>query len=397
MTMSIISRVLLLAGLLWSVGCATEGSAVYKSARMLAEQNETSGEVAQSPPTTPIPGSIGSVNSAPAIPPGVPLTKPADQRLVIYSAGFRVVVADVPGTIRSIIASAEKFGGFMQEVAANVVVVRVPAAHFQDAVAAIEAAGEVVDRQIKAQDITEEMRDLKIRLDNAEMLRKRLLDILAKADKVEDAIKVETELARVSEQIDAAKGKIRYLESQAAMSTLRVELNSPAVQNARGSGPKLPFAWVEQIGDGLVAGQVNQQVRKAGFFSRGPSFKPPAGFVRYYEESSQIDAMDAGGLLIRVQRHANVDKANTDFWSKLIRRSLVEGRAAFVVSTEDLPKDGGHLIQCTRDVGGKPFGYIICIKRSSKYVTTFEAWGPKDEFEAAYPALRAAAVSVDAD
>jgi hypothetical protein len=381
---------------------------VYKQSNELSEENRRLGAAIETDaasstfakgPTTPVPGSIGTetIPHAPALAQGAAATKPAEPRLVIYSAGFRVVVADVPGTIRSIIKSAEDLGGFMQEVSGSSVVVRVPANHFQEAVATIEKAGEVVDRQIKAQDITEEMRDLKIRLDNAETLRTRLLEILKKAEKVEDAIKVEAELARVSEQIDAAKGKIRYLESQAAMSTLRVELNSPVVQNAKGTGPKLPFAWVEQIGDGLVAGQVNQQVRKAGFFSRGPSFKPPPGFVRYYEEESRIDAMDAGDLLIRVQRHTNFDKADTGFWAKLIRKSLVESRGAAVVASEDLPKDGGHVIQCTREVGGKPFGYVVCIKRSSKYVTVFEAWGPKDQFDAAYPALRAAAMSVDAD
>jgi hypothetical protein len=397
---SILRRLILIA-LPAVAGCMAEPTA-YKQNSSLADENarlpaSTLGEET----ALQAPGSIGATATPPpagaALAPGAPATKPADARLVIYSAGFRVVVADVPGTIRSIIASAEKLGGFMQEVSGSAVTIRVPAAQFPAAVQAIEAVGQVVDRQIKAQDITEEMRDLRIRLDNAENLRKRLLDILAKADKVEDAIKVETELARVSEQIDAAKGKIRYLESQAAMSTLRVELNSPVPQNVRGTGPKLPFAWVEELGEGLVAGQVNQQIRKAGFFSRGPAFKPPVGFVRYYEESTRIDAMDAGSLLIRVQRRENVDKAPLEFWSKLITRSLVENRSAVVMASEDFPKDGGRVIRCTRDVAGKPLSYLVCIKRSNRSVTIMEAWGPKEQFDAVYDALRTSAASVDAD
>ena len=86
----------------------------------------------------------------------------------------------------------------MQEVAGASVTVRVPAAQFDQAVRAVEKTGEVVDRQLKASDVTEEMRDLHIRLDNAEKLRQRLLGILEKSQKVEDAIKVEAELARVS-------------------------------------------------------------------------------------------------------------------------------------------------------------------------------------------------------
>lgn len=254
-------------------------------------------------PTTPAPGSPGAEAAAkpsPVTPPVDPAAKPAaEARQVVYSAAYRVVVADVAGTLAAIQSSAERLGGYLQEVAGGSITVRVPAAKFTDACKAVETAGEVVDRQVKAQDVTEEMRDLAIRLANAEKMRERLLAILAKAEKVEDALKVEAELARVSGEIDQAKGKIRFMESRLAMSTVRVDLNAAVAQNARGA-TRLPFAWIEQLGDGLVAGQVQQAVRRAGFLSRGPTFAPPAEFVRYFEDADEADAMDAGGLLLRV-------------------------------------------------------------------------------------------------
>lgn len=332
---------------------------------------------------------------AAAVDPATPRAATQPARLIIYSAAFRVVVADVAGTIRSIIDSANEMGGHMQEVSGSAVVVRVPASRFQDAVQFVERSGEVTERQIKAQDITEQMMDLRIHLDNAEKLRQRLAELLAKADKIEDAIKIESELARVTGMIDATKGKIRFLESQAAMSTLRVELNSPVPQNSRGTGPRLPFAWVEQLGGGLVAGNIEQSTRKAGFFSRGPSFQPPAGFVRYYEASDEVDAMDAGGLLIRVQERDNMDKAALEFWSKLIRRQLVEGRALAITGEE--MASGGYVVTGTREVGGSAVGYMLAVKRTNSDVTIFEAWGPKAQFDQAVAALKKSALTIRGD
>ena len=358
-------------------------------------------------PSRPAAGSTGTGTGtagggAPGLKPPAPVVSPdadpqaepaAAARQVIYSAAFRVVVADVPGTLRSIREAAERMGGHLQEVAGSAITVRVPSARFNDAVEVVEKSGEVVDRQVRAQDVTEEMRDLRIRLDNAEQLRKRLQGLLEKADKVEDAIKIEAELARVSEQIDTTKGRIRYLDSQIAMSTLRVELNSPVPQNPRGTGPRLPFDWVNDLGEGLVAGQVRQDVKRAGFFGKGPMFKPPGDFVRYFEQPGWTEAMDAAGLMLRVQQHRNVDKAPLSFWSTLVRRTLVENRALAVAS------EGGdnkvYVLTGTRDIGGQPVGYVVSVERDADRVIVFEAWGPQDLFDQRFAALRESAVSIE--
>jgi hypothetical protein len=320
-------------------------------------------------------------------------TRPADARQVVYSAAFRVVVADVPGSLASIRAHAEKLGGHLQEVTGGTITVRVPAARFNDAVAFIERVGEVVDRQLRVQDVTEELHDLKTHIDNYEKLRKRFQDLLAKAEKVEDALKIEAELARVSEELDKAKGKLRFVESQVAMSTLRVELNAPQPQDPGGTGPRLPFEWVSQLGAGIVEGQVQPGVRKAGIFGRGPRFKPPPGFVRYYEDTGETEAMDAQGLRLRVQARRNVDKGALPFWSALVRKSLVEGRA-LAVSDEQTGKDY-YVLRGTREVGGKPLGYLLALERNDRRVVVFEAWGPQELVEANIEAMRESALSID--
>jgi hypothetical protein len=368
----------------------------YAPPRSAAVEYESdSGGASAETAAAPAPSdALFATTAAPAPAGDAPQAAPTEKRQVIYSASFRVVVADVAASIRVVTQAAEKLGGYMQEVAGSSVTIRVPAKQFEPAVAAVEQTGEVVDRQLKASDVTEEMRDLNIRLDNAEKLRQRLLGILEKSQKVEDAIRVEAELARVSEQIDAAKGRMRYLESQIAMSTIRVDFNAASKQNVNANAPRLPFAWVDELGAGVVAGEFQQSVTNVGLFGRGPLFKTPAGFVRYYENKDHAEAMDGNGLLLRVKDHANVDKAPLTFWSKLIRKSLLENRS-LVVDSNEVVGGNVYLLKGRRDVGGKPVGYMLSVERSDKKVIVFEAWGPLELFEKSADALTESAVSVE--
>lgn len=352
-------------------------------------------EAAPAPPALPAPAPADAADAV--VRPDVDADAGAP-RQVIYSAAFKVVVADVAGTLAAIRAHAEQLGGYLAEVNGAAITVRVPVGRFADAVAFVERAGEVVDRQLRAQDVTEELRDLNIHLDNDEKLRQRLQALLDKADKVEDILKIEAELTRVTEEIDRTKGRLRFLETQVAMSTVRVELNSPVPQRGQGSGGSpLPFHWIDELGAGLVEGQVQQAVKRAGIFGRGPRFRPPAGFVRYYEHDGEVEAMDAGDLRLRVLRRANVDKAGLAFWSQLARKTLVESRS-LAVASEEGGGDGDdfYLLRGARDVGGKRISYLLSIKRSNRAVVVFQAWGPAESFEANADAIRTSSLSIDA-
>ncbi|MEI8197027.1 MAG: DUF4349 domain-containing protein, partial [Phycisphaerae bacterium] len=223
------------------------------SAREFAASVNPSGEVRSAPSVevashstsaTDIPNAGDTLTLS-----AVPATQPA--RIVIYSASLDVVVADVARSLEVMRATAESLGGYMQELDKLSITVRVPAARFTAAVAIAERLGEVTDRNIKAQDITEQMRDLKIRLDNAEQVRLRLKDLVAKSEKMKDTLEIEKELERVTETIELLKGKIQFLSQQAAYSTLKVTFNSPLPQQHMVA--VIPFAWVRNLGDGLVA------------------------------------------------------------------------------------------------------------------------------------------------
>lgn len=317
----------------------------------------------------------------------------APVREVIYTADLGVIVVSIEQSTQAVQSLAEKIGGYLEESSSSSITIRVPASKFEDTIEKIAKLGEVIDRSIVASDVTEEMIDLNIRLDNANRTRARLLEHLAHSKKIGDTLKIEAELSRVSETIEQIEGTLRYQRSQISMSTITVDWTARTTSQPGTPTLGLPFQWVEELGDGLVTGQVAQMTRDPHLFDFGPSFEPPADFIRYYSSRYLVEALSADGLRIKVRRHENHDRGELAFWKDLARENLVRSRALAVTSERDLGDDRA-LITGTREVGGQTLGYMLLLKRMNKRVYTFEAWGPKTTFDENATALEASAKSL---
>ncbi len=316
------------------------------------------------------------------------------RREVIYTGDLRVVVVSITEANRSVQSLAERAGGYLQESDSHSITVRVPAPKFESTLDQIAKLGEEVDRSIAASDVTEEVLDLNIRLDNARKTRDRLIAHLAESKKITDTLKIEAELSRVSETIEQIEGKLRSMRSQIAMSTIRIDWTAQSPSFEAAVTPLgLPFEWIRALGDGLVAGQVEQLTRERRLFDFGPKFEPPSDFIRYYSSGDRVEALSADGLRIKVRRHANHDRGALAFWKDLARESLVRSRALAVADERDLGEDRA-LISGSREIGGQTLGYMLVLKRTPKDVYSFEAWGPKATLDTHAEALEASAKSL---
>ena len=380
------------AFLLLLAGCeASSFKSPAEYGRFASDTHLAAGTASETPaaahyfaPTTPPAPSDSTTVLADAVSPAE--VRPALQRQIIYSASFNLTVPDIAHTQQAIRTTAESLGGYLQELSGDSITVRVPAAKFNDTVTAVEKMGEVTLRQIKAQDITEEMRDLAIRLDNSEKIRDRLTALIEKSQKMEDTLKIEAELERVTQTIELLKGKIQYLSQQLAYSALRVQLNSPLPQKQLVA--QIPFQWVRDLGNGLVAGVAEPQPDTSTWFRRAARFDLPKSYVRYFERDEVTEAMSADGVLIKVQRQDNYHGGDADFWTRLCRRALVENRAVSITAEPASANAATRLLVGVKDVSGKPSGYLLGMYITDKHVYTFEAWGPQASFDRDLAALK---------
>jgi hypothetical protein len=168
--------------------------------------------------------------------------------LLVYEARLQMAVYKVDEIQRQAIALATELGGFLSEQAdQGRIVLRIPAGKFDAALERIEALGEIVQRWVKAQDVTDAFRDLELRLRNAEAMRDRLVQLLDKATDVKQSLEVERELDRVSERIEVLKGQLKLLSDRIAYSTITIEFQ-PKRAESLDSEFNLPFEWLRQLG-----------------------------------------------------------------------------------------------------------------------------------------------------
>ena len=166
--------------------------------------------------------------------PGLPSV--VTDRMIVRTANVSLLVEDVPETLESIARLVDRLDGTVVsssmrgdgDESSAIVTIRVPVATFDDALADLRRLGvRVVSENTGSQDVTEEYVDLDAQLRNLEATETQYLNLLNRADTVEDVLKVQRELSSVRGQIERIKGRLQYLERTSAMSVITVHL-SPA-------------------------------------------------------------------------------------------------------------------------------------------------------------------------
>jgi hypothetical protein len=143
--------------------------------------------------------------------------------LEVAVAQVRQMAARVGGYV----AGSAVQGGREQARAASLEV-KIPAARWDAALAALQPLGKVEEVSVTAEDVGEEFVDVQARVANARRLEARLLGLLERrTGKLDEVLAVERELARVREEIERYEGRLGYLSRRAAVSTLTVRLHEP--------------------------------------------------------------------------------------------------------------------------------------------------------------------------
>jgi len=137
-----------------------------------------------------------------------------------------------------------QFEGGEHNVRSATLELKIPAARYDEAVSRLAGIGEVESVNSSSEDVGEEYVDVTARVTNARRLEQRLIQLLAtRTGRLEDVLAVERELARVREEIERAEGRLRYLRTRAAMSTLTVLVHEDEPILGRGSDSPIVGAF----------------------------------------------------------------------------------------------------------------------------------------------------------
>ncbi|MBX3190169.1 MAG: DUF4349 domain-containing protein [Labilithrix sp.] len=198
-------------------------------------------EPAPPPPPPPPGGDKGEKKKAPDA-----SEQPHDTAMLIYTARVTMAVYQVDQGLTAVERIARDMGGYLAVKRDREITIRVPRARFEPALAAIDKVGDVLHRDIQAQDVTDEYVDLEIRIKNARAMQTRLKQLLERAN-VKEALEIEKEMRRVTEELELLEGKIKLLKDKIAYSTITVAFE-PRGSSIQATKIRLPFPWLSQLG-----------------------------------------------------------------------------------------------------------------------------------------------------
>ena len=219
------------------------------------------------PPSSPLPPTAvspeqGPISSLPSSSQGIVpsmMIRTGDARVEVDSLEVGVQrVRQLAQRVGGYVANTQMQGGEGQQRSA-MLELKIPADRFDQAVEGLTGLGKKVEWvNVNAQDVGEEFVDITARVQNAKRLEDRLVVLLAKGTgKLEEVLQVERELARVREEIERYEGRLRFLRTRAAVSTLSITVYEKGPIVGGGGNPIIDAfraAWRNFVG--FIAGLI---------------------------------------------------------------------------------------------------------------------------------------------
>lgn len=152
-------------------------------------------------------------------------TEYSGPKMLVYNANIGITVKNSDTTISQITRIAAEQKGYVVSKSNYRITIRIESEKLDGTIAQVSKLGKLTSKSVSTTDVSDNYADIKIRLDNAEKARTRYLELLAKAENVEAALKVEKELERLNTEIDQLRGQMIKMEHDVRFSTLTVSVN----------------------------------------------------------------------------------------------------------------------------------------------------------------------------
>lgn len=161
-------------------------------------------------------------------------------RLIIKNADITVEVQDFDGFMETITEIVTESKGYISNSSSYVykkdssdptknlkggnVAIRVPSEIFDGIIYSVGEIGNVTNTNLYTEDISKRYRDTADEVKNLEIREERIREIMGKAEKIEDILKIEEELSRVRSEINRLKGNLSNWEDLVSLSTININV-----------------------------------------------------------------------------------------------------------------------------------------------------------------------------
>ena len=186
-------------------------------------------------------GALQGLRSPSILPPSsreAPPTTDVEDRLVVRETNLSLLVEEVRQTSDKIISFVETQGGYMvsstisqpEEAPFATIVVRVPSDTLRETMDYFRSlAIKVSSEHITGRDVTDEYVDIESRLATLEKTKARFEEIMDRATKIDDILRIQREVISLQSQIDSLKGRQQYLEQTARLARVTIHMSTDEI------------------------------------------------------------------------------------------------------------------------------------------------------------------------
>lgn len=154
----------------------------------------------------------------------------AFERKLIKNGRISIQVDSLENANEQIEKWAKSLGGYISNSQMSKYVysytARIPSEKFDDAMKILDGLGELKNRSVYIEDVSERYYDLQSRLETKKILQEKYNQYLKQAQSMKDLLEVERQLNDVISELESMEGQLRRLNSQIDFSTITVSLEA---------------------------------------------------------------------------------------------------------------------------------------------------------------------------
>lgn len=172
--------------------------------------------------------------------------------LNVFSENLKRTVNSYKGYIES--ANVNDYDSDYSENRYGYFTVRIPAERLDDFLSIVEGEGNITSKGESAEDVTMEYVDIEAHIATYEAERDSLMQLMDRAESIEDILKIREQLRDINYELDSLKRQLKSMQNKVSYST--VSIDAKETRSIMGSSKKKSFAariaekFVEEFADG---------------------------------------------------------------------------------------------------------------------------------------------------
>lgn len=263
---------------------------------------------------------------------------------------------------------AEERGGYIEGIWQGMVILRVPAAGFFEALEEVLSLGRVLDRSVETRDVTNLIQDLAGRREIARASRERLYALLEKTEDAGQRVRILREIRRLTEELERLAALLSSLEKQVAYSRIQVELR-PRLSRESTLRQGIPFPWIASL-----------HPLNPTLTSEKPAAAPDLGDeFAVFPDLPYYSAESPEGIRFRLGMGTNNPRGDEEFWLRALEFHLKPLYAEGMVFPGRQDRRFGHILLESKD--REPYYYLVGVLVQGDKLLVAEAFFPNGELK----------------